>query len=257
MDYDAELKLHNHRLFEACAIEVHDRVIDVGCGTGETTREGARLAMSGNVLGIDITERSIERARACAATEGLQNVRFEHGDAQMHGFLSRSFDLVMSRYGTMFFADPVGAFRNLHSALSPEGRLAMMVWQPHEKNEWSMAIEEALTPHFLPQEGGRQHFSLGDPSVIHRVLNASGFFKVKVDEAHEPVYYGPDVETAVDWVRGFRFVDELLRRLDSAAAASVLKNLRTIMSRHVSDDGVWFDAREWIVTAHAEGQIAL
>jgi ubiquinone/menaquinone biosynthesis C-methylase UbiE len=251
MDYDAELQLHNRVLFEACGIVDHDRVIDIGCGTGQTTREAAHIATNGNVIGIDIMERSIERARACAASEGLQNVRFEHGDAQVHEFLPRSFDLVMSRYGTMFFADPVAAFRNLHSALSLEGRLAMMVWQPHEKNEWSIEIEDALAPHFTPQAGDRQHFSLSDPSVVSQVLKGSGFVKVKVDDVREPVYYGSDVEAALHWIRGFRFVQELLRRLDAAANASVLTRLRAMLDQHANDTGVWFDAREWIVTAHA------
>jgi len=252
MDYDAELQLHNRSLFEACAIEVHDRVIDVGCGTGETTREAARLAPSGNVLGVDIVERSIERARASAAAEGIQNIRFEHGDAQLHGFLPRSFDLVMSRYGTMFFADPVAAFSNLHGALCPEGRIAMMVWQSHEKNEWSIAIEDALAPHFMPQAGDRQHFSLSDRSVVNQILRASGFVNIKVDQVCEPVYYGPDVEAALQWVRGFRFVQELLQRLGTEGQASVMTRLRATLDQHANDTGVWFDAREWIVTAQAQ-----
>ena len=117
-DYDAELRLHNRVLFEACAINQSDRVIDIGCGNGQTTLEAGRLAPKGNVLGIDIVERSIEKARAAAAAAGLQNVRFEHGDAQHYSFLSRSFDLAMSRYGTMFFSDPAAAFGNIRRGLS-------------------------------------------------------------------------------------------------------------------------------------------
>src|SRR4051794_35598135 len=109
MDYDTELHLHNEPLFRACAIRIHERVLDIGCGTGHTTREAARRAAKGNALGIDIVERSIERARALAAAESLSNARFEYGDAQTYPLPPQRFDLAMSRYGTMFFADPIAA----------------------------------------------------------------------------------------------------------------------------------------------------
>ena len=147
MDYDTELQSHNGALLRACAIRSHEHVLDIGCGTGQTTREAARLAATGSALGVDIMEPMIARARELAAVEGLHNVRFEHGDAQVHGFPPQHFDLAMSRYGTMFFADPIAAFRNIRGALRPGGRLVMMVWQAHEANEWSVAIHHALAPY--------------------------------------------------------------------------------------------------------------
>lgn len=117
MDYEAELQTHNRALLRACAIRSHEHVLDIGCGTGQTTREAARLAATGSALGVDITESMIARARALAAAEGLHNARFELGDAQVHGFPPEHFDLAISRYGTMFFADPIAAFRNIRGAL--------------------------------------------------------------------------------------------------------------------------------------------
>lgn len=144
MDYDAELRLLNQALRLAYGIERHDRVLDVGCGTGQTTREAARMAVEGSVLGIDLSAVAIDRARELARAKGIRNMTFLRADAQAYPFPSERFDLVVSRFGTMFFRDPVAAFANVGRALRRAGRLAMMVWQGHEQNEWSVAIEDAL-----------------------------------------------------------------------------------------------------------------
>jgi SAM-dependent methyltransferase len=249
VDYNAELQSHNRVLLRACAIRSHEHVLDIGCGTGQTTREAARLAASGSALGVDITEPMIARARALAAAEGLHNARFEHGDAQVHAFLAQHFDVAISRYGTMFFADPVAAFRNIGGALRPGARLVMMAWQAHEANEWSVAVHHALAPHYSSSPGAHDHFSLADPSTVERILGAAGFAGVKFSDAREPVYYGANVDAAIEWVRGFRFVRHILQRLDAAAATRVLDSLRETLAKNSSEMGVWFDAREWIVTA--------
>ena len=144
MDYDAELSLHNQALRRACDISRHDRVLDIGCGAGQTTREAARTAAAGSAVGVDISAAMIARARVLTDAEGLRNVRFEQADAQVHRFPSEHFDIAISRFGTMFFADPVAAFSNIRRALRPAGRLVMMVWQGHEANEWSVAIQQSL-----------------------------------------------------------------------------------------------------------------
>src|SRR3712207_2152547 len=100
-------------LAAAVDIQSDDHIVDVGCGTGRSTRDAARLAKAGRVLGVDLSSRMLERARAAAGAEGLTNVRFEQADAQVHPFERRAFDLVMSSFGAMFFDDPVAAFTNL------------------------------------------------------------------------------------------------------------------------------------------------
>ena len=252
MDYEAELQTHNRPLLRACAIHSDERVLDIGCGTGQTTREAARLAATGSALGVDITESMIARARVLAAAEGVRNARFEHGDAQVHSFQPKQFDLAISRYGTMFFADPIAAFRNIHDALRPGGRLVMMVWQAHEANEWSVAVEQALTPYSAQLDGSpgvHDHFSLADQGKVEHILGAAGFAGVRFSEVCEPVYYGANVDAAIEWVRGFRFVRNILQRLDAAAATRVLEELRETLAKSSSDRGVWFKAREWIVMA--------
>lgn len=252
MDYEAELESHNAALLPACAIRSHEHVLDIGCGTGQTTREAARLAAAGSALGIDITESMIVRARALAAAERVHNARFELGDAQVHSFLPLHCDVAISRYGTMFFADAIAAFRNIGSALRPGGRLVMMVWQAHEANEWSVAVHQALAPYepatTIPP-GSQEHFSLADPDRVERLLGAAGFVDVKFDDVREPVHYGGSIDEATEWVCGFRFVRNVLQRLDDAAATRLLASLRDSMAKNSSEKGVWFDAREWIVTA--------
>jgi ubiquinone/menaquinone biosynthesis C-methylase UbiE len=126
--YDAELRRHNQILRQACGVQPHDHVLDIGCGTGQTTRQAARAAQAGSALGVDISAPAIERARKLAQIEGLGNVIFEHANAQVHRFQQQRFDLAISRFGTMFFEDPVAAFANIRRALCPVGRPVVVVW---------------------------------------------------------------------------------------------------------------------------------
>jgi SAM-dependent methyltransferase len=252
VDYDAELRLHNQVLRRACGVRRHDHVLDVGCGTGQTTRQAARTATAGSALGVDLSARMIDRARELAQAEGLRNVTFQRADAQVHRFPPEQFDLAISRFGTMFFDDPAAAFANIGRALHPAGRLVMMVWQGHERNEWDVAIHESLEGFGESMAVAPEvpdPFSLANPATVEGVLDAAGFADVSFTDVHEPVYYGPDVAAALDWVRGFTCTGEILRRLDPAAAARAVGRLRETLSAHLSDDGVWFNSRAWIITA--------
>jgi SAM-dependent methyltransferase len=250
--YDAELRLHTEVLRQACGVRPHDHILDIGCGTGQTTRDAARIAQAGSALGVDLSAAAIERARELARAEGVHNVTFERADAQIHRFPLDRFDLAFSRFGTMFFDDPVAAFGNIGRALRPAGRLVMMVWQAHERNEWDVTIHQSLAepegPVAVAAEGP-DPFSLADPPTVQGILQAAGFAGVTFTDVHEPVYYGPDAAAALAWVRGFTCTNEVLKRLDPAAAARALGRLREALAAHMSDDGVWFMSRAWIVTA--------
>ena len=126
------------------------------------------MAQAGSALGVDISVPAIERARELAEAQGVRNVTFEQADAQVHRFPRARFDLAVSRFGTMFFAEPVAAFTNIGRALRPAGRLVMMVWQAHDRNEWDMAIRRALTgPEgqrpSLPRDRIRSHLPIRRP----------------------------------------------------------------------------------------------
>ncbi|MEU9020274.1 methyltransferase domain-containing protein [Actinomadura sp. NPDC048394] len=253
--YDAELRRHHEVLRRAWGVGLHDHVLDIGCGTGRTTRDAARTARAGGALGVDVSAPAIERARELARADGLGNVAFEQGDAQRHRFPEARFDLVTSRFGTMFFADPGAAFANVGRALRPDGRLVMMVWQSAERNEWDVAIREALAGSDAPPPAaeGPDPFSLDDPPAVTRILDEAGFADIAFTDVQEPVYYGPDVAAALGWVRGFTSTREALERLDSAAAARAVERLRETLHAHLSGDGVRFDSRAWIITARRPG----
>jgi SAM-dependent methyltransferase len=251
VDYDAELRLHNERLRRSYDLGPHDHVLDVGCGAGQTTRDAARLAVAGTVVGVDVSASMIERARRLTEAAGLHNVTFELADAQVHRFAAEQFDVAISRFGTMFFADPFAAFTNIARAMRPKGRLVMMVWQNHLRNEWSVSIQEALEDDgdepAVPL--GSNPFSLGEPATTTRILETAGFDDVTYTGVHEPVYYGPDVAAALEWVRHFSCVNIMLRSSDAASRARTRRRLHRTLAAHAGEDGVWFDSRAWIVTA--------
>lgn len=173
--YDAELRAHHEHLRAAYGITPGDAVLDIGCGTGLTTREAARAAAPRPVLGVDVSERMLERARELTATEHLDNVSYKLGDAQVHRFDPTGFDVAISRFGTMFFSDPDAAFANIAAALRRGARLVLLVWQRYEVNEWARAIDAALGEAAQPPQPGADPFSLGDAEATARILEGAGF----------------------------------------------------------------------------------
>ena len=252
VDYDAELRLHNEILRRSYGIGSRDRVLDIGCGAGQTTRDAAQLAVDGSVLGVDVSAPMIERARQLTKAARLRNVKFEQGDAESHHFTAERFDVAISRFGTMFFTDTVAAFTNIARAVRRNGRLVMMVWQGHHLNEWSVSIQRAIAPGAdmpLCSRGPWDPFSLADPATTERVLATAGFTEAEFTAVHEPVYFGPDVAAALDWVRGFSSVNDVMQRMDPASGERAREQLTQILTAHAREDGVWFDSSAWIVTA--------
>lgn len=248
-DYDAELRLHNEHFRTAARVGSGDRVLDIGCGMGQSTREAARAAVTGSVVGVDASARMLERARQLSDDEGLTNITYQQADAQVHRFPPTHFDLCISRFGTMFFADPVAAFTNIGQALRPAARLVLLVWQDRDRNEWATAIRQTLTAATATPTSGPNAFSLADPTVTEGILAAAGFTEVSFTDVHEPVYYGPDSATAFDAVLSLWEFKDLLANLDAVPAEQARTRLRATLDAHNTDDGVYFDSRAWIVTA--------
>jgi SAM-dependent methyltransferase len=248
--YDAELRAHHEHLRAAYGINPGDDVLDVGCGTGLTTREAARAASPGHVVGVDVSERMLHRARQLTSGERLDNVRYELGDAQVHRFDSAGFDVAISRFGTMFFSDPPAAFTNIAAALRPEARLALLVWQPLEDNAWMRAIDAALGDAAQPPPPGADPFSLGDPGATARILERAGFDEIRFADVREPVLYGHDLDAALAIVTGFQSTSAALATLSDGEAASAVERLRRMLAAHYSDEcGVALDSRSWLITA--------
>jgi SAM-dependent methyltransferase len=248
--YDAELRAHHEHLRAAYGISPGDEILDIGCGTGLTTREAARAAAPGRVVGIDVSERMLERARKVTAAERLDNVRYKLGDAEVHRFDPASVDVAISRFGTMFFSDPAAAFANISAALRPEARLVLLVWQRREHNEWALAIDAALGDAAQPPPPRADPFSLGDAEAAARILEGAGFDGLRFEDVHEPVLYGRDLDTALGFVRGFQSTSAALASLSDDEAARTVERLRETLAAHYSDrPGVVFDSRSWLITA--------
>jgi SAM-dependent methyltransferase len=248
-DYDAELRLHNELFRAAARVGSRDRVLDIGCGTGQSTREAARAAVAGSAVGVDLSARMLERARQLSDDQGLPNITYQRADAQVHRFPPTHFDLCISRFGAMFFADPVAAFTNIGRALRPAARLVLLVWQDRDRNEWASAIRQTLTAATATPTCGADPFSLADPTVTEGILAAAGFAEVSFTDVHEPVYYGPDSATAFDAVLRLWEFKDLLANLDAVTAEQARTRLRATLAAHNTDGGVYFDSRAWIITA--------
>jgi len=242
--FDREAPEHDEALHAAAAVAAHDRVLDIGCGTGVSTRRAARAAPSGRVLGVDVSAPLVQYARRLAAEEGLTHTEFAVADAQTHPFPAAGFDVVLSRFGVMFFADAPAAFANLARALRPGGRLAVLVWQHQTDNEWSGAVNQALGVHGDP---GAEPWSLADPDVVRATL--ADFEDVELIDVHAPMFWGDDPETAFGFVAGLSDAQAVLSGLDAGGRASVEQRLRDLMAAHLTAAGVLFDSRAWVVTA--------
>ena len=248
--YDIELRAHHEHLRAAYGIRPGDNVLDIGCGTGLTTREAARAAAPGRVVGVDVSERMLERARQLTAAERLDNVRYELGDVQVHRFRPAAFDVAISRFGTMFFSDPTAAFANIAAALRSEARLVLLVWQGRQNNQWALALDAALGEARQPPPPGADPFSLGDTKATARVLEGAGFEGIRFQDVHEPVLYGPDLDAALAFVRGFQDISAALAQLSDDEAARIVERLRATLAAHHSDErGVVLDGRSWLITA--------
>jgi SAM-dependent methyltransferase len=245
-DYDAELRRYHARLMAAIDIGEDARVLDIGCGTGLTTRSAALAAPRGHALGVDISAAMLDRARDLTH---LANARFELGDAQVHPLPAERFTTGLSRFGTMFFADPSAAFANIARALRPGARFVQLVWQDSSLQAWHTAVQLALTDEVgAPSTPvGDAAFSLADPAKVHAILSGAGFVDVQLAEVREPVYYGASAASALHSIRSLRMTSEMLGDQDDASTDRALSRLRTILD--IRDGGVWFDSCAWLVTA--------
>jgi ubiquinone/menaquinone biosynthesis C-methylase UbiE len=252
-------EVHSNAALERHPAKPGDRVIDVGCGFGETSIELARrVAPGGFVLGVDCCQEFLDVGASDAARAGVGNVRFESSDAQVHRF-SPDHDLVFSRFGTMFFASPVAALRNLRAALRSGGRLLMIVWRPVETNPWvgipKQVVQELLPP--PPEKGptcGPGPFSMSDPGSVREMLAAAGLVDPTFDATDATILIGRTVREAVELQLTLGPAGELMREGGDEAERrrpQIEAALEARMREHLGSDGVYLPSSSWCVTARA------
>ncbi len=189
--FESVIDKYHWRFLTFADIGVKSRVLDVGCGTGRTTRNAAWTAKHGTVLGVDLDGALIRKARELARRAGAANTAFRHCDPEVHSFDEGWFDIVISRTGVMSFADPVGAFTNLARALRPGGTLALMVWQHPEKNQW-------LREFHAPDEPWPVSL-LSDPDRLRTMLTEAGYTDIEIGERALPLEFGTRRYDSAAW----------------------------------------------------------
>lgn len=240
------------RHLDGIDVERSHRVLDVGCGTGGSTRDLAALAIEGRVLGVDLSAPMLDVARTRAAQDRLDNLEFLQADAQIHRFEPASFDLVVSSFGAMFFSDPVAAFANLGTALDRDGVLSLLAWRELDRNGWIAEIRSALAmgrelP--VPPPDAPSPFSLADADRVGAILGQAGFADVDFDEIVEPMVFGTDVDDALAFIESMGIVEWLTRDLDADDRAEALRRLRRTVEEHDGPGGVAFGSSAWSISA--------
>lgn len=243
--YDAVNQEFNKPLLAAAQIVAGERILDVGCGTGQLTRlAAAQAGPSGHATGVDLSGPMLERA---AASTEAQNVTYEQGDAQVHPLQEAAYDVMLSRFGIMFFSDPVAAFRNVHRAVRPGGRLAFLCMRGMADQDLG-TVFAAMTPH-LPRAGEVGHggpLSFADPADVDRVLTAAGFLDVTATGLDAGQVWGRDAQDAAAFITGWGPVRHLLAGRDPEP---VRKAAAEAMRAFEDGDAVRLRGAAWLVQA--------
>ncbi|MEU6863352.1 methyltransferase domain-containing protein [Streptomyces sp. NPDC046876] len=242
----------NEALLTAASIRPAGRVLDIGCGAGATTRLAARAAGQGHAVGLDLSGPMLEQARTVAAEEGITNISFTHGDAQVHDLPRAAFDVAMSRFGIMFFSDPAAAFANIASALRPGGRIAFLSAAEPEGNEWLTALtalKDVLPIGGFGAPGGPGMFSLADPDTATGLLRTAGLQNVRAEHVQAHGTWGRTAAEAADFLLDSGPGRHLLGSVDPAAQALARRRLTEDLGAHESGGAIRLRSTGWLLTA--------
>lgn len=253
---EASLKHFGHQAMEKATISMGENVIDIGCGCGDTTFDLAhRTGPIGYVQGVDISEPLLARARARAVSSVQNNITFKCCDAQIHRFKPSTADVAFSRFGVMFFEEPITAFSNIRRALKPDGRLAFICWQQAEKNEWINLPLDIVKKHIYiptpPEPGQPGPFAFGDSDRIREILSEASFQAVSIENYRSPICVGANLDEAVEFLTNMGPAGGAMSQpeVDDADKSQISAELRDELTAYRSDEAINLGAAAWIVTA--------
>ncbi|MCV0394324.1 MAG: class I SAM-dependent methyltransferase [Rhizobiaceae bacterium] len=247
---------HSAKVFPRLDVKPGDRVVDVGCGFGDTAIELARrVGPSGSVLGVDCCDAFLEYGRNDAAKAGVPNVEFVEADVQTYPFRPE-FDFCFARFGTQFFENPVAALRNMRTSLKPGGTMTMIVWRDIADNPW-LGLPKSIITDFLPQPGddarscGPGPFSMADSGVVAKQLEIAGYERVEFERIDAPLLVGRDPDEAVEFQLAIGPAGEVFREAGELAQQrreDIVAALKRELSRHETPEGIVLGSSSWMVT---------
>jgi len=258
------LSEHGEELLRRHPVEPGARVLDVGCGFGDTTRRIAQLSGSrGSATGVDCAANFIASARRDAEEAGPPNASFFVADVQSSD-LKGPYDRAFSRFGMMFFSLPGAALRNIRRSLVPGGELGFVVWRRREDNRWLYDAErcvKTIVPIVSPDETDPVHcgpapFSMAGPDLVSDLLMSSGYTHIGFERFDVDICIGRDLDEAVEFAMALGPAGEVLRLAGdqgTARQAEVRDALRGVLAAFVREDGVWAPSSTWLIQARNPG----
>jgi SAM-dependent methyltransferase len=239
---------------ERAAVRAGERIVDIGCGTGATSIElGVRVGPTGHVLGVDVSEPML--ARAAERLPADAPIRLVRADATTYPFQTAAFDLLFSRFGVMFFAEPARAFTNLRTALRPGGRVAFACWRKPDENPWLMVPLRAVYEHVppLPRPGPEDPgpFSFASEQRVRRILDAAHFQSVQLEprDLELDIACGAGIEEAIETAVGIGPASRALEGQPPTVRAAAIESVRRALQPYQQGQRVPLAAAIWLVTA--------
>jgi ubiquinone/menaquinone biosynthesis C-methylase UbiE len=255
------LTLHSERIFPSLPVNQGDRVVDAGCGFGDTAIELARLVGStGSVLAVDCCDGFLEYGRREAGAAGLSNVTFLEADVQSYPF-EPVHDFCFSRFGTQFFENPVAGLRNMRTSLKPGGIMTMVVWRGIKDNPW-LGHAKDIVLKFLPPPGenaqtcGPGPFSMADTDVVTKQLEIAGYRDIEFEQIDAQVFVGNDLDDAVAFQLAIGPAGEVYREAGKLAEErheKIANALKAELAKSLRPNGVMMGSSSWKVTAKNPG----